>query len=93
MIFELQYLVDAHHRYDGCVPIELGDGAGRVTMFAPPWETAQFNPDEVVDEIVRFQMQPFTGARVDADGNFYQFGTESRGTGKKTCSSPSSIYS
>lgn len=69
------YLVDEHQAYEGCVPIELGTPAGtRIPLYAPPWESAQYFVDDLIDDVVRTQISAFPGSRIDKEGRLFTSG-------------------
>lgn len=69
----LQYLISAEHQYDDAelVSIILGNPYGETQYYAPPWDTAQFYPDDVVDECASLQLIYIPGGRIDSKGVYY----------------------
>ncbi|MBI4009399.1 hypothetical protein HY357_04135 [Candidatus Roizmanbacteria bacterium] len=65
------YIVSKHQAYDGCVQVKFGTPDGPIILYGPPWEFAQHNPDDVIDEILRLQMSLYEGARYDRSGRLF----------------------
>lgn len=68
---ELQFLVDEHGKYDGCVPVTLGNLNGTMRMFAPPWDIGQYCYPDIITDCVRTQAGSLPGVRIDDQGNYY----------------------
>ncbi len=67
-----EYLTDEHQSYEGCTPLQIGLPDGQsVLLYAPPWETAQFYPKDVIFETLRIQMSLFPEARFDRKGQLF----------------------
>lgn len=67
------FLMGEPEAYDGCVPIELGLPEGnRIMVYAPPWDTAQYSLNDLIDDVVITQMRAFPEARMDDKGQLYE---------------------
>jgi len=66
--------------YEGAIPVTISTPTANATVYLPPWDTAQFAPDEVIQEIVKYQKSLFPEMKIDKEGVFYEF-TPSGATG------------
>lgn len=80
---DLQYLLNEHQQYDGCVSIELYGTRKQITFFLPPPDIGNFSVNEIIDECVRFQLTTCIGSRIDDAGVFYYMNSKGLRTPKK----------
>ncbi|HLC72986.1 MAG TPA: hypothetical protein VJH37_05385 [Candidatus Nanoarchaeia archaeon] len=87
----LQYLLNEHTKYDGCIPLRFGDK--RAIFFLQPPEVVAPCLDEVIIECVLLELELSSGARIDQHGKFYMREREWRKGSLKEGRTPLNILS